>query len=159
MSRVDFYLLPDMDGLARRRFACRLAFKACASGERVHVHVDDGAAAADLDELMWQYPAEYFIPHEIWPHEVGPHEIAHARANRPEAGAPAPVTIDHRPRQEPSDALLINLSSSVPPFASHFARVAEIVIEADRADGRERYRHYRHDGHPLFHHALEDWER
>jgi len=143
MSRVDFYLLPDMDGLARRRFACRLAYKACVRGERVHVHVDDSAAATDLDELMWQYPAECFIAHEL----------------DGAATTTAPVTIDHRARNEPSDALLINLSASVPTFASHFARVAEIVIEADRADGRERYRHYRHDGHPLFHHALEDWER
>ena len=152
MSRVDFYLLPDMDGLARRRFACRLAFKACASGERVHVHVDDAAAAADLDELMWQYPAELFIAHEV----------AHAGAEHADDAlpeAPAPVTIDHRARQAPSDGLLINLSSSVPTFAAGFARIAEIVIEADRADGRARYRHYRHDGHPLFHHALEDWER
>jgi DNA polymerase III subunit chi len=155
MSRVDFYLLPDMDGLARRRFACRLAFKACARGERVHVHVDDSAQAADLDELMWQYPAEFFIPHELGANPADGRAGATANA----VATLAPVTIDHRARHEPSDALLINLSSTVPPFASSFARIAEIVIEADRADGRVRYRHYRHDGHPLFHHALEDWER
>ena len=149
MSRVDFYLLPDMDGLARRRFACRLAFKACTQGQRVHVHVDDAAAAADLDELMWQYPAEFFIPHEVAP----------ARADRPADAASAPITIDHRAQREPNDGLLINLSASVPAFAAHFARVAEIVIAPDRDEGRVRYRHYRHDGHPLHHHTLEDWER
>ena len=153
MSRVDFYLLPDVDGLARRRFACRLAFKACSQGQRVHVHVDDEAAAADVDELMWQYPAEFFIAHDL-----AALEIAHPGAGDSSWRA-APVTIDHRAQREPSDALLINLSSQVPSFAARFARVAEIVVEADRDEGRGRYRHYRQDGHPLFHHALEDWER
>lgn len=144
MSRVDFYLLPDVDDLARRRFACRLAYKASTQGQRVHVHVDDRAAAEDLDELMWQYPAEFFIAHAL-----GDDSTA----------AQSPVTIDHRTQDQPSDGLLINLSSAVPAFAGRFARIAEIVMEADRAEGRERFRLYRHDGHPLHHHPLEDWER
>jgi DNA polymerase-3 subunit chi len=96
---------------------------------------------------MWQYPAEFFI--------------AHARPDVADdaSSTPAPVTIDHRPQEHPSDSLLINLSSAIPAFAGRFARVAEIVVETDRDSARERYRHYRHEGHPLFHHTLEDWER
>lgn len=145
MSRVDFYILPDVDTRASWRFACRLAGKALEKGLRVHVHLDDDAAADDLDTLMWEYPPEQFLPH--------------ARVGRPDAGV-APVTIDSRPMAPESafDGLLINLSRHIPDWSGRFARVAEIVTAPDRDLGRQRYRHYRGEGHHLEHHTLDDWE-
>jgi DNA polymerase-3 subunit chi len=145
LSRVDFYILPDVDASASRRFACRLAYKALERGMRVHVHVDDSAAADDVDTLMWEYPPEQFLPH--------------ARADAPESSA-ASVTIDcGEAAIEPVlDGLLINLSRKVPPWAGRFARIAEIVTAPERELGRVRYRHYRGEGHHLEHHTLDDWE-
>jgi DNA polymerase-3 subunit chi len=145
LSRVDFYILPDVDRTARRRFASRLAWRALREGLQVHVQVDDSRAADEVDLLFWEYPPESFLPH--------------AKAGSPQEGT-APVTIGCAERiPEPAPAgLLINLSARIPAFAAHFERVAEIFVGPDRAEGRERYRRYRDDGHRLEHHTLDDWE-
>jgi DNA polymerase-3 subunit chi len=145
LSRVDFYILPDVDRDARLRFACRLAYKAWSQGSAVRVRVDDARAAAELDELMWAYPSEHFLPH--------------ARTDDPAAtSTPVLIATDDALPDGAPDGLLINLSSSIPRVASRFARVAEIIAAPDREVGRTRYRTYRHEGHPLYHHQLEDWE-
>ena len=64
MTRVDFYILQDVDQGAAQRFACRLALKALAAGHPVHVHTDSRDVALELDELLWQYPEQRFVPHE-----------------------------------------------------------------------------------------------
>lgn len=140
MTRVDFYTLPDVDPEARWRFACRLAHKAVASGHRVHVHVASVDALADLDALMWEYPDHRFLPHAI-------------------SGEPtsqqAPVVIGHREPDGGADQLLINLAAEIPTFFGRFERVAEIIVQSAREDGRDRYKYYRDRGYPLFHHALD----
>ena len=141
MTRVDFYILPDVDEIARQRFSCRLAAQAVATGKRVHVRAA-AAAAADLDALMWDYPTEQFLPH----------------ARLEDASGREPVTIGAGDEPPAHDQVLINLGDDVPGFFARFERVAEIVLAANRVGGREKYRHYRDRGYPLFHHELDDWE-
>ena len=152
MTRVDFYVLPDVDEHARHRFACRLAHRAWCNGQAVLVRTASGQASAELDELMWAYPEDRFLPHAL--------------ATAPD-GAQAPVRIGHgMPAQgEPEEAagateeqVLINLGDDVPGFFARFERVAEVVAQPQRKQARERYRFYRERGYPLFHHELEDWE-
>jgi DNA polymerase III subunit chi len=143
LTRVDFYVLPDVDLEARRRFACRLAHKAVASGQRVYVHVESLEAGHDLDALMWAYPDHRFLPHGV-------------------SGEPgvqnAPVVIGHAEPGGDADQLLINLGNEIPPFFGRFERVAEIVVQRLRDDGRNRYKFYRDRGYPLFHHELDRWD-
>ncbi len=143
MTRVDFYILADVDLEARLRFACRLAHRAVGAGQRVHVHVTDAQSGQDLDSLMWEYPEHRFLPHGI----VGE-----------PAAEKAPVVIDHREPTQTRDELLINLSTDVPAFFGRFERVAEIVVENLREQGRDRYKYYRDRGYPLFHHEIDQWE-
>ena len=143
MTRVDFYVLQDVDLDAARRFACRLALKALTGGHPVHVHVNDGAAAEELDELLWQYPEHRLVPHDVQGIATG--------ARR------APVVIGWQLPEDP-DGVLVNLSSEIPTFFGRFPRVAEIVVDANRAEGRDRYKFYRDRGYPLFHHDLDEWE-
>ncbi|MBX3706468.1 MAG: DNA polymerase III subunit chi [Pseudomonadales bacterium] len=142
MTRVDFYILKDVDQDAARRFACRLALKAVANGHPVHVHTDGAAAADVVDELLWQYPEHRFLPHECETARTGV----------------APVVIGWSQPDTP-DGLMINLADEVPGFFGRFERVAEIVVQARRDVGRERYRFYRDRGYPLFHHEMDDWEK
>ena len=142
MTRVDFYILPDMDTDARDRFACRLANQAVDKGHRVHVHVDDPDAQRSLDELMWAYPAHRFLPHEIGAGSQVDH---------------APVLISHELPGPESDQMLINLGE-VPSFFGRFERVAEIFVHPQIDLGRQRYKYYRDRGYPLFHHDMEAWE-
>jgi DNA polymerase-3 subunit chi len=144
VTRIDFYILQDVDLNARCRFACRLAVKAVAGGNPVHLHVDDAGAAAELDELLWNYPEHRFIPHDI--QEA-------LNAGRPRA----PVVVGWQTPADP-DGVLVNLAAEIPTFFGRFQRVAEIVVDENRQAGRDRYKFYRDRGYPLFHHDLDDWE-
>jgi DNA polymerase III subunit chi len=141
MTRIDFYVLEDVEQHAAERFACRLVARALTSGHAVHVHTDGEADACRLDELLWSYPEQRFIPHACEADPMGR----------------APVVIGWSPPPDP-DGLLINLGSDIPTFFGRFERVAEIVVAERRDAGRERYRFYRDRGYPLFHHDLSDWE-
>lgn len=143
MTRVDFYILQDVDLNAACRFACRLAVKAMSAGMPVHLHVTNEPAADDLDELLWSYPEHRFVPH--------------ARADRAEAASREPVMIGWEPPRQP-DGLLVNLSDHVPTFFGRFDRVAEVVVDANRSTGRDRFRFYRDRGYPLFDHHIDEWE-
>jgi DNA polymerase-3 subunit chi len=143
MTRVDFYVLADVDLEARRRFACRLACVAVGKGQRVHVHVDDAAAGADFDALLWAYPDNRFLPH--------------GAADDEDIGD-VPVLIGHAEPEQLHAELLINLASSVPTFFGRFERVAEIVVKEIRTEGRRRYKSYRDRGYPLFHHEIDQWD-
>lgn len=144
MTRVDFYILQDVDLAAAHRFACRLTAKALAGGQSVHVHLDGPEAAAELDELMWNYPEHRFLPHSV---QAADGAVAHG----------APVLLGWDVPVNP-DGVLINLASDIPTFFGRFPRVAEVVVDANRAAGRERYRFYRDRGFPLYSHNLDDWE-
>ena len=145
MTRIDFYILSDVDELAKQRFACRLACRAVAEGKRVHLRAPAEAGAA-LDDLLWDYPPDRFLPH------------ARLGATSEDGEGSAPVTIG-----APDDALgeasvLVNLASDVPESLANLARVSEIVLATERSAGRAKYRRYRERGYALFHHELDDWE-
>lgn len=146
MTRVDFYILQDVEQTAMHRFACRLAAKALKQGQHAYLHAASEAQAREVDELLWLYPPDRLIPHGL--------------LGAPEA-KDAPVLVGCRQDATdrlPADGLLINLTDEVPAFPGRFDRVAEIVVGEQRASGRERYRYYRDRGYPLFHHELDDWE-
>ena len=140
MTRIDFYILPDVDEIARHRFTCRLAHRAAMTGKRVHIRTADDVAG-DVDDLLWEYPNQRFLPH----------------ARLADAGS-EPVTIGTEDEDPPHDEVLINLGNGIPGFFNRFERVSEVVLATQRADGRTKYRRYREGGYPLFHHELDNWE-
>ena len=143
MTRVDFYLLEDSEIDAARRFACRLCIKAIESRMTVHIQSDDEESAKDLDRLLWDYPEERFLPHQL----IIPHD------NKLQA----PIHIGFG---EPvfDSGLLINFAAEIPQFFSRFDRVAEIVVGDTKARGRDHYRYYRERGFLLNHHDIKNWE-
>lgn len=145
MTRVDFYILQDVDLSAAWRFACRLSTKAVGGGHRVHIHADQ-AAAAELDELLWHYPEHRFMPHACVDGD--------AVGKPPRA---TPLLVGWAPPED-AEGVLINLADHIPTFFGRFERVAEIIVGANRDVGRDRYKFYRDRGYPLFHHELDDWE-
>lgn len=140
MTRIDFYILPDVDIDAKFRFACRLAHRAIADGGQAHVRTASAEATAILDALMWSYPEGRFLPHTSADDEEAIVRIGH---EEPPAGP---------------DELLINLGDDVPAFFDRFSRVCEVVPGPEVAAGRARYSQYRRRGFPLHHHELDDWE-
>ena len=145
MTRVDFYLLPDVEAEAKLRFACRIAHKAALGGSRIHVHTGSEAQSRELDAVMWSYPADHFLPHEV----VDADDTLVVKA---------PVSIGLADPQPAEDEVLVNVADAIPEFFGRFERVVEIVLGPERESGRDRYRHYRDRGYPLFHHELDNWE-
>ena len=136
--RIDFYLLEEPAGVACDVTACRIAEKAWLQGHRVHLHVDSPESARRLDDLLWTWRDESFVPHAVC-----------GGADEP-AGADGglPVTIGWGMLPGFAADVLLNLDSRVPEGFDRFARVAEFVggAESARAAGRERFRRYRAHG-------------
>lgn len=146
MTRIDFYVLPEANAKGRDLFACRLAEKAYRLGHGVYIQTTNAAHAKALDELLWTYAQNSFVPHGIDGESPDPE---------------APVLIGCTPTlRNPDDAhkreVLINLTAEVPLFFSTFARVAEVVDQEEscKLAGRERYRFYRDRGYSLENHAI-----
>ena len=131
---------------ARARFACRLALKARDASLDVVLLANDEPAAKDLDDLMWQYPRERFLPHSMSVDGAAeaPSRVQIAASTLAELGG--------------EDHLLINLKDQWPEGWERFARVAEIIVAATRESSREKYRFYRTQVKDLRHHRLDDWE-
>jgi DNA polymerase-3 subunit chi len=145
MTRIDFYILQESASETRWLFACRLVEKAVRSGHKVLITLDTQADAQHLDDLLWTFKPETFIPHE----QVDSHSD--------EARAPVALTTglaDHQLHEH--HGLLINLAQQIPPWFSRFERLGEIVIQQPEVlkNTREHFSFYRERGYPIEHHKM-----
>ena len=141
MTQVDFYVLPGDSVKNRVHFACRLADKAYRLGHRVFIHTESPEQTRQLDDLLWTFQQNSFVPHSVYQ----------------DAGdTPPPVLLAHDVEPDASIQVLINLAAEVPLFFSRFERVAELVNDnADiRQQGRGRYSFYKERGYPLRTHEI-----
>jgi DNA polymerase III subunit chi len=134
VTQIDFYILPETTSEARWLFACRLIDKVHRMGMRVLVAVDSEAEARQLDELLWTFKPESFIPHQLI-----------------NSGKPTPVEITFTQEAGDHQNLLLNLSKTTPTYFSRFERMSEVVIqEAESlAASRERFSFYKSRGYPI----------
>lgn len=139
--RVDFYLLGSEQHHARWMIACRLLEKAYYRGHQVYVFCNNQHDAECIDELLWTFKEDSFIPHNL-------------QGEGPEPPPPIQIGYDQEPRGF-SD-ILLNLSNEIPTFYTKFKRVMELVlnIEAEKEQSRAHYREYRAKGCELHTHTL-----
>jgi DNA polymerase-3 subunit chi len=132
MAKADFYLI------AKPRFrgdplllVCELAKKAFESGQRTLIFARSPEQAEQLDEKLWDFDENAFVPHQI----AGD-----------EDDAITPVLIVPPGVQTPDRALVINLRDDA--VAGTFERVLEVVPddETQRAGSRERWKTYKAAG-------------
>ena len=137
MTQVDFHILPDASVEARWLYTCRLVEKATGLGNSVLIAVDTQDEAQTLDDLLWSFKPESFIPHQIID---GENETN--------------VEITFSDKTGDHQQVLINLRSQVPEYFSRFARLAEIVIQEPNIleNTREHYRFYKQRGYPIAQH-------
>lgn len=137
MPRADFYLI------RKERFreeplllVCELARKAYAANLLTLVLARDTAQAEALDDLMWSFDADEYLPHQI----AGIDE---------DEDALSPILIATPERDIPTRALLVNLRDAAP--GGGFERVLEVVPADPAARGplRERWKHYQSLGFEL----------
>lgn len=139
--RVDFYLIANEEAQARWLLACRLLEKAYTKGHRVYVHCTNQNDAELLDELLWTFRDDSFIPH-------------HLQGEGPEP--PPPVQIGYANEPRGFNDILLNLTDEIPAFFTRFKRVMELVsnVESEREQSRVRYKQYRAQGCELSVHEI-----
>jgi DNA polymerase-3 subunit chi len=139
MTRVDFHSkVPD-----KISYACRLVRKARAADMKVVVFAADAAQISALDDAMWTFSEQDFLPHVMAGDELA-------------AVTPVILTTDVG-QALPHHQVLVNLSRETPAYFARFERLFEIVStdESDLLAGRERYRQYQQRGYPLTHFVAE----
>jgi DNA polymerase-3 subunit chi len=128
--RVDFYLLSSDQPDAKWLVACRLLEKAYSKGHRVFVYCNNRQDAEHLDELLWTFRDDSFIPHNL-------------QGEGPEPPPPVQIGYDKEPRG--FNDILLNLSQETPTFYTKFKRVIELVtnLETEKELSRMHYKEYR----------------
>ena len=129
MPRADFYLI-DKPRFREEPLllVCELVRKAYAAELPTLVLARDSAQAEALDDLLWSFDPDEFLPHQI--------------AGSDEGDEDTPILIATPEMDVPARPLLINLRDAAP--AGSFERVLEVVPAdpATRGPLRERWKHY-----------------
>lgn len=130
---ITFYVLADHDPAARLHTACRLIEKAFKHKHEVWVQAASRLEAEQLDELLWTFKAESFIPHHLLGDGPAP---------------PPPVRIGWAGQAIEGRGILLNLSAEVPENFRRCQRILEIVggDDAMREAARSHWRHYKQQG-------------
>lgn len=142
MTRVDFYILPEIAKRTSDQLLCTLTGKAWRKGNRVYIHTDSSERSTKVDTLLWTFKDTSFLPHGL---------VKQANIEK------TPVLIGHEDPPADLHDIMINMTSSVPLFFGRFDRLIEIVDQAsdDRDQARERYRFYKERGYTLNTHKLD----
>lgn len=135
MTRIDFYQISGDE----RAFACRLIDLVYRKGHQIYVHTSTEEQARTLDEQLWTFKEETFVPHAL-----------HSEA----LDVPIKIGFDHEPEEHQD--VMINLSGEIPHFFSRFDRVAEVVPvdQNSRQAARENYAYYKERGYVLNYHKI-----
>ncbi|MEH6578940.1 MAG: DNA polymerase III subunit chi [Amphritea sp.] len=112
MSQADFYVLPDAAAESRTAFLCRLADKVLGRGLQAYIHVASESEAERLDQLLWDYRPDAFIPHGIL--NVKPD---------------SPVQIGWGEQLPEHRDVYINLHLEAGEATLGFSRILEIVVQ------------------------------
>ncbi len=112
MTRADFYILAASDEDDRQQFFCRLSEKILGLGLQVFVQVPDEIRATRLDERLWSWRPDSFVPHALQG-----------------ASPTSPVTIGWGTALPAHRDVYVNLGLELPPEALKFRRIVEIVVQ------------------------------
>ena len=129
MPRADFYLIAKPRFLEEpMKLVCELARKSYDKGLWTLILARDAAQAEALDELLWSFDDDAYIPHQITGDEED--ELT-------------PVLIATPDMDVPSRALVINLRDDT--YLGACDRVLEVVPADASARGplRERWKQYK----------------
>ncbi|WP_028916491.1 DNA polymerase III subunit chi [Pseudoxanthomonas sp. J35] len=141
MPRADFYLI------AKPRFAdqplllvCELAKRACAANQFTLILARDAAQAEEIDDLLWSFEPDAFIPHQI--------------AGTDEEDELTPVLIVAPGTEAPARPLVLNLRDEA--WQQPCERVLEVVPADPAARGplRARWKQYQAMGYELNKHDM-----
>jgi DNA polymerase-3 subunit chi len=149
-TQVMFYLLSDkekadaneIDVSSALYHACLQASYFYRQNQRVFIYTQDQASAEQVDEMLWAFDSDSFVPHNL-------------TGEGPKQGAA--VEISHQtPRGR--RPVLINLSNTVPNFANQFQLIVDFVPsdETLKQLARERFKACRQQGFQVDNQAVSE---
>ncbi|RDV28946.1 DNA polymerase III subunit chi [Alteromonas aestuariivivens] len=132
MPQVTFYALSAQDDAAAKQ-ACALAADAAGRRQRCSILCPDQQTAERVDELLWQLPAERFVPHNLF--GEGP-------------GSGTPVEICWQQSQLSRRPFVINLSQAMLSAPQQHQTIIDFVPqpEEQKQAARIRYKQYQQAG-------------
>ena len=141
MPKVNFYLLKHNGEQARLALACLLADQQTRAGQQVFIMADSPAAARELDQLLWSFTSDSFVPHAL---------ATDAQASQ------AQVVIGHTLPALAGSTCVLNLGETPIDDHSGLTAIAEFILndEQAKADSRVRWHHYKQLGFELQLHQL-----
>ncbi|MXW07633.1 MAG: DNA polymerase III subunit chi [Gammaproteobacteria bacterium] len=142
--QVVFYEIPDKDPTMLVRAICKLICEYYRANTNVHVLTANESELTFLDETLWSYPRNSFIPH------------LRASATQEKCR----VTLDCTPTFEGSGSVLINHTNDIPICVEQFDIVCEFVLQQQemKQQARSKFASYRKKyGNPSFVN-ISDWE-
>ena len=142
VTRVTFCLMPEEDEQARQRLSCKLASKFCYELTPAHIHTSQSQYATQIDDLLWEYPQDRFVPHVI--------------ANR--TLDQCLVTVGYEDSFDGRGGVLINTTQEIPVIAEQFDEIYELVLANERPRARNQFREYRSRQYELHHQELDKWD-
>ena len=145
MSKVSFYLLDDEvenpsqlpgDFPQHLTLACDLAARCFRNKQRCLVFCENKLVAEQFDELLWQFPSNRFVPHNLF-------------GEGPAGGAP--VEINWQTPKQFNRPVLVNLAQKMPDFHQRFGQVYDFVPAQEqlKQQARDRYKYYRAAGNQM----------
>ena len=141
MPRADFYLI-DKPRFREQPLllVCELAKRGYAANLSILVLARDAAQAEALDDLLWSFDPDEYLPHQI--------------AGMDEGDDDTPILIATPDMDIPARAMLLNLRDAAP--TGSFERVLEVVPADPSARGplRERWKHYQSLGFEVNKHDM-----
>ncbi|WP_394199829.1 DNA polymerase III subunit chi [Shewanella waksmanii] len=113
------------------RLACELSQQAYSQQQLIYIHCQDQQQAYEIDELLWQFEPNAFVPHNL-------------KGEGPTGGAPVEIGFDKLGPNK-NRHVLVNLADQAPQFAVNFGHIIDFVAndDAKKAIARDRYRQYR----------------
>ncbi|MBB5322772.1 DNA polymerase III subunit chi [Marinobacter oulmenensis] len=112
-QRYWFHILAQNTPAARNLHAAKLVDKAWRQGDRVCIVCDSEEHARELDDLLWNFTPEAFIPHTV--------------STAPATPGPDPVgVLTHAPVSDDWDTVIV-LSATLPEDAHQYRRLALIA--------------------------------
>lgn len=140
MPKVNFYLLKQNTDAARAALACKLAEQQMRLGQRVFLQAQSDDAAYELDQLLWSFTPESFVPHAL-----AGDAVASAVNVVVGSGAIPPAT-----------TCVLNLAEGAVAATENLNAIAEFILNYDEAKtkSRVRWQHYKQLGYELQLHQL-----
>ncbi len=127
MNKVTEVIFVEITASRMEMRACEIAEHTYAQGERLQIIAIDEEQAARLDDLLWTYKPDNFIPHGLW------------KSMDNESGQS--VVITTRKERVPGIASLLTMDYCPIEMVQQFSKVIHVVLvdNQERLEASRRY--------------------